>query len=45
MAGAHFEMWIWFPGYLQVSMRSFPFKYPLKNIFVYRIDFSDYQIL
>ena len=25
-------------------MRSFPFKYPLKNIFVYRIDFSDYLI-
>ena len=25
-------------------MRSFPFKYPLKNIFVYRVDFSDYLI-
>ena len=26
-------------------MRSFPFKYPLKNIFVYRFDFSDYNTI
>ena len=26
-------------------MRSFPFKYPLKNIFLYRIDFSDYHTI
>ena len=26
-------------------MRSFPFKYSLKNIFVYRISFSDYNTI